>query len=159
MKKNLSGLLLLAFFLAGTFILPAFANEPITAAPPAISNNSPDVFGLTLLKSGEVRVKAGKVFTEGYDEGFSLPYVISYPKSLRYPAWAIRQGWHGTTVLALEVLPTGAVGRTMVMKSAGKNILDKAALKAVAGWTFQPAMKNGEPVVSCIQVPVSFELQ
>lgn len=158
MKKNFGALLLSAIFLTGFFILPALANESITAAP-AVSSDSSGAFGLTLLKSGELRVKAGKVFTTGYDEGFSLPHVISYPKSLRYPAWAIRQGWEGTTVLALEILPNGKVGRTMVMKSAGKNILDKAALKAVAGWTFQPAMKNGEPVVSCIQVPVSFELQ
>lgn len=142
------------FAISSTSSAQERAMEPVAAA----GQNASDIFGLTVLGNGELQVNPGKVFTEGYDDGASLPYLISHSKSVEYPAWAVRQGWQGMTTLALEILPNGEVGRTMVMKSAGKNILDKAALKAVKSWKFQPAIKNGKGVVSCIQVPVSFEL-
>lgn len=153
-------------FLASVLTALTVLTQPIFAhdrmAEPVMNNstqNSSGIFGLTVLGSGDLEVKPGKVFTEGFEEGATLPYLTGHTKSIKYPAWAVRQGWEGTTTLALEILPNGNVGRTMVMKSSGRGILDKAALKAVTGWTFQPAMKNGKPIVSCIQVPVSFELK
>ncbi len=159
MKKQF---LFLASVLTALIVLtqPIFAHERM--AEPSMNNsaqNSSDIFGLTVLGSGDLEVKPGKVFTEGFEEGATLPYLIGHAKSIKYPAWAIRQGWQGTTTLALEILPNGEVGRTMVMKSSGRGILDKAAMKAVIDWKFQPAMKNGKGIVSCIQVPVSFELK
>ncbi len=158
MKKKLS---ILTLTFAALFVFSSAAPAQERAAEPMMTSgqNASDVFGLTVLGNGELQVNPGKVFTEGYDDGASLPYLTSHAKSVEYPAWAVRQGWQGMTTLALEILPSGEVGRTMVMKSSGKNILDKAALKAVKSWKFQPAMKNGKGVVSCIQVPVSFELK
>ena len=36
--------------------------------------------------------------------------------------------------------------------------LDRAALAAVRGWTFEPALRDGKPVASTVQVPVDFRL-
>jgi outer membrane biosynthesis protein TonB len=45
-----------------------------------------------------------------------------------------------------------------ITKGLGEG-LDIRALTAVAGWTFKPAMKNGEPVAVLIHVQMDFRLQ
>jgi len=45
-----------------------------------------------------------------------------------------------------------------ITKGLGEG-LDLMALTAVAGWTFKPAMKGGEPVAVLINVEVTFRLQ
>ena len=62
-------------------------------------------------------------------------------------------------MIAVEILTDGSVGRFYVMQSTGHHSLDEAATQAVKSWKFHPAMRNGKPVVECIQVPVVFKLQ
>lgn len=151
------------------FIFTFFAS--ITAAQaveqmalePAMS--SADVYSaesLPLIVSGneELILKAGTVFSEkARPEGMELPYLISNPAPIKYPRWALRQGWQGDISIAVEITPEGNVGRTKVMKSTGYSVLDEAATKAVHTWKFHPAMKNGQAVVTCIQIPVRFQIK
>jgi len=64
----------------------------------------------------------------------------------------------GTTVMLVVVDEKGYPEVLEITKGLGEG-LDLMALTAVAGWTFKPAMKNGEPVAVMINVQVAFRLQ
>ncbi len=116
-------------------------------------------FTLTVTGDGELIPSPGPVFTVGDEEGVILPYLLDHPKRIAYPRWAIRQGWEGNLILAVEILTDGSVGRLQVMKSTGYKLLDKTASKAIQHWKFHPATKDGKPVLTCIQIPVDFKLE
>ena len=137
-------------------------NAGVNAVSVAVSERQPSSNPLSLVVTGDGRlvVKPGPVFTEGgHYEGMILPYLISNPKPIVYPRWAVRQGWQGKLSIALEILANGSVGRTKVMQSTGHRMLDQAGEQAVHGWKFSPAVKNGRPVVTCIQIPIIFQLE
>ncbi len=117
-------------------------------------------FSLTVTGSGEMIPKPGPVsIGRGHYEGVDLPYLISTPKPIQYPRWAMRQGWEGRLEIALEILADGNVGRCQVMKSTGHPLLDEAAAEAVRTWRFAPATKAGQFVLTCIEIPVTFQLE
>ncbi len=162
MKKN-SLCFYALFFLAGFFQPLAVAGESAAVDPlpnalaPASSFSGH--FTLTVTGDGELIPSPGPLFTEGNEEGVALPYLLDHSKKIAYPRWAIRQGWEGNLILAVEILPNGMVGRMKVMKSTGYRLLDKTASKAIQHWKFHPAMKDGEPILTCIQIPVDFKLE
>lgn len=86
----------------------------------------------------------------------ATPDYLSNP-SPDYPAQARRQGWTGTVVLRVQVDAGGGVRDVRLVTSAGHKVLDDAARKAVLGWRFDPAKRNGVPVVSWVDVPIRFE--
>ena len=106
------------------------------------------------------QAKVGQLFTTGYQPSdFSLPALKENPVPIRYPRWAVQEGWQGTFVIAIEVLQSGEVGRWKVMQSTGYSLLDETAAKTIRQWHFHPGIENGQAVVMCIQVPVRFELR
>lgn len=76
-----------------------------------------------------------------------------------YPRVARRRGYEGKTVLRVEVLESGKVGRIEIADSSGFEILDKAALASVRGWTFLPGTRNGKKTKQWVIVPVRFSLR
>ncbi|MBW1770817.1 MAG: energy transducer TonB [Deltaproteobacteria bacterium] len=60
-----------------------------------------------------------------------------------YPSVARRRGYEGRTVLRVEVLESGKVGQIELAASSGFEVLDKAALGSVKGWSFFPGTRNG----------------
>jgi protein TonB len=76
-----------------------------------------------------------------------------------YPSRALREGWEGTTVLRVQVSPTGKPGTIQVQKSSGRSVLDDAALEAVKYWSFTPATQGGNPISGWVTVPIVFKLQ
>ena len=88
----------------------------------------------------------------------ALPVLISMARPIAYPGWARHKGLEGLLVAVFEILEDGSVGQWQIVKSTGDELLDKAAVKAFLTWKFQPAMKNGRPVKSYIQIPINFEL-
>ncbi|WP_025323815.1 TonB family protein [Deferrisoma camini] len=75
-----------------------------------------------------------------------------------YPRLARRRGWQGVVRLRVRVSPDGRVLDASVEQSSGYRVLDRAALEAVRGWRFRPAVRGGEPVASEVVVPVRFSL-
>src|SRR5690606_1541987 len=75
-----------------------------------------------------------------------------------YPDAARRAGAEGTVVLQVEVDANGRPGDITVARRSGSRELDRAAEQAVRSWTFEPAMRDGKPVASTVQVPVDFHL-
>lgn len=162
MKKNLYYFCL---FVIGLLVLSPLGFSRENAGFESLANSIPQAeafsnhFALTVTSDGQFIPTPGPVFTEGDEPGTELPYLVSKPKPISYPRWAVRQEWQGKLILAVEILPNGRVGRMKVMKSTGYRLLDRTATKAIQQWKFHPATKDGNPVLSCIQVPVEFRLQ
>jgi len=76
-----------------------------------------------------------------------------------YPMVARRMGWQGKVVLKVEVLLNGLPGQVLVEQSSGREILDKAALRAVLGWKFVAARQGGKAVTQWFLVPITFTLE
>jgi len=75
-----------------------------------------------------------------------------------YPAVAQRRGLEGTVLLKVHVLANGSADDVQVSKSSGQVILDEAAIKAVLGWTFDPAKRGKTPIDGYVSVPIIFKL-
>ena len=113
-------------------------------------------------KGGEGKVPEGKVGgtgTEGtgtepagptYGPGFAPGPLPVYPKN------ALEENQEGTVTLAVTVSPEGKAASVRVTGSSGSSLLDEAARRAVARWSFSPGMKNGKPVEGMVTVKMRF---
>jgi len=61
--------------------------------------------------------------------------------------------------LRVRVLADGKPDTVELVKSSGKDALDEAAVAAVKRWTFVPAKRGDQAVVSSVIVPVTFKLR
>jgi TonB family protein len=73
-----------------------------------------------------------------------------------YPVDALRERISGTVGLEIVVDETGHVISAQVVQPAGHGF-DEAALAAVKGWTFLPALQNGLPIRATVQLALPFE--
>jgi len=64
-----------------------------------------------------------------------------------YPIRALREGTEGWVVLSFSVLEDGTTADIIVLNASIEGYFGKAAIRAVSGWTYAPATKNGEPVI------------
>ncbi len=127
---------------------------------PKAEQNLPSIpFRTMILESSTLTSEPGSILTRGGNNaGMMLPYLLAVPKPVQYPRWAMTHGWEGEFVIAVEVLIDGTVGRTKTMKSTGHHLLDEVATAAISTWRFHPAMKDGKPIRTCIELPVTFQL-
>ena len=77
----------------------------------------------------------------------------------RYPRIARRKGYEGTVVLEVLVSPEGKVDVCRVLRSSGHSVLDKAAVKAIGNWLFEPGMRGEKKVEMWVKVPIRFDLK
>ncbi|MGB3544540.1 TonB family protein, partial [Rubrivirga sp.] len=77
---------------------------------------------------------------------------------LTYPEMQRRAGVEGQAVIQFVVSTEGRVTDMQVIRSAGNDGLDQAALEAVAASRFEPGMQDGQPVRVRFAVPVAFRL-
>jgi len=75
-----------------------------------------------------------------------------------YPRSARRLGLEGAVLLEVRVSARGTVEGLRVQQSSGYAVLDQAALKAVKGWRFRPALAGAVPIPWTVEVPVRFTL-
>jgi len=76
-----------------------------------------------------------------------------------YPRIARQLGLEGRVVLLVLVTSAGRAKNVSVLKTSGAEILDDAAISAVAQWTFAPATIREIGVESTILVPIRFRLE
>lgn len=86
--------------------------------------------------------------------GVTAPKLIEHGE-VAYPPSAERDGADAKVVLFVTVERDGSIGETTVAESGG-DAFDRAALEAVKGWRFEPAMRAGTPVRARIRVPIQF---
>lgn len=79
-------------------------------------------------------------------------------KAPLYPTLSRRLKEQGTVYLQVLVLKNGKVGQLKLKQSSGFARLDQSALNAVRGWTYQPALKLGQPIDYWFVQPVVFNL-
>jgi TonB family protein len=80
-------------------------------------------------------------------------------KPPRYPAEALRQREQGEVVTKVHVGTDGEVLEAGLLSSSGSQLLDEAALAAVAEAHFHPARRSGRAVASWVAVPYRFSLE
>ena len=76
----------------------------------------------------------------------------SYPESSRLAHE------EGVVTLLVDVGNSGNPTSVRLRESSGYSGLDQAAVRAVRGWKFRPAMMGGMAVASSVSIPVRFEI-
>lgn len=84
--------------------------------------------------------------------------LIRQPRPV-YPAELQAAGVEGTVMLQAIVGKDGSVVSLKVIKSAGNQALDDAAVTSVKQWRYQPTLLNGEPVETMTTISVGFQLE
>ncbi len=79
--------------------------------------------------------------------------------SPKYPEIARRRGYEGEVLLSVGVAADGTVTTLKVKQTSGHPVLDRAAMRAVAVWEFEPAQRMGIPVPLTVDIPVRFVLR
>lgn len=123
----------------------------------------PTPIGETTPEPSESPVSAAPAPRETMPERATPPAVTRDARPLtqtppEYPAAALRSGIEGTVLVLVEVGADGVPTDVSIARRSSSRDLDRAALQAVRGWTFQPAMRDGEAVASSVQVPVDFRV-
>lgn len=75
-----------------------------------------------------------------------------------YPAAAKDQKLEGYVRVAYDVSADGSVTKVRVVDSDPPGVFDEAAVAAVRGWRFHPAISDGKPVVKELVSRVNFKL-
>ena len=83
------------------------------------------------------------------------PPVVTDQVPPDYPATMHRANLDGKALVALIVLPDGKPDQVQLVE-ATHPLFAEAAVEAVRHWRFKPAMKNGVPVASSMQLPIEF---
>jgi protein TonB len=76
-----------------------------------------------------------------------------------YPRLARRRAYQGTVVLEVLVDQEGRVVDLRVFASSGHQVLDRAAMKSVKTWLFEPGMRGDERVAMWVRIPIRFQLK
>ena len=160
MKKIMT---LAALFVLTLSSVNSYAELATSAPEPFAGLQTPasfdkDIFQLIVTSNGKFMATSGKLFSVGDETGVTLATLETLQPSLTYPEWALQQKWQGEMVLAIEILEDGSVGRTFVMKSTGNTELDQQVTNTLSQWKFNPAQKEGKPLLSCVQIPVKFQV-
>ena len=88
--------------------------------------------------------------------GSREPRAVSAPAP-DYPASALRAGASGEVLLRIEVGPDGRPGEVSVVSGSRNRALDRAAVRAVRRWRFEPAMRDGVAVAGTVQQTIRFD--
>lgn len=113
---------------------------------------------------GAASGRAGKLAGSGSGHGGGGGGTYMAPSYLRnpapaYPREARMAHREGTVVLDVTVSADGRPEDVEVARSSGDPEMDRAAVAAVARWSFHPAMAGGQAVAARVEVPVRFRLK
>lgn len=83
----------------------------------------------------------------------------SIQKALKYPEIARKAGIEGRVIIQVLVSEKGKVIKTRIIKSLGHSGCDEAAVKAIRGVKWKPALQRDKPVKVWVAIPVIFRLK
>ena len=90
------------------------------------------------------------------EPGVMAPRVL-YKVDPKYTQDARAAKIQGTVVMSVEVHPDGKAHNLQIEQALDPG-LDQSALNAISAWRFQPATKNGKPIVVKATIEVNFKL-
>jgi periplasmic protein TonB len=76
-----------------------------------------------------------------------------------YPARALRSGIEGVVTVEFTIAIDGSVKDPVIVKAKPPKIFNKAVMKSIAKWKFDPDMIDGKPVEKRARQDVKFKLQ
>jgi len=137
---------------------PAVRSPPVPHAVPVTVSTTegrieaPPISPPTLLPAGDM---------PGNDVAAPVEASLAYLSApLEFPRRALTHRMQGTVLLRVLVDETGKPVEANVEQGSGYALLDRSAREQVlAGWRFQPAVVNGQPVRAWARVPVTFSLR
>lgn len=136
--------------------------KPTPAKPLPVAEASPKAVSAAEPVAEVAKNEAVAETPKPEPEPQATPPVASANRALNkaplYPNLSRRLKEQGTVYLHVLVLKNGKVGQLKLKQSSGFARLDQSALNAVRGWTYQPAMKLGQPINFWFVQPVVFNL-
>lgn len=94
--------------------------------------------------------------TEKYDMQNYTPPSLKYRPRLLYPSIAQENAYTGNPKVIISISKAGTVVKTDLINSSGYEILDNAALAFCSDLIFNPAVRNGQPVISKMAWEIKF---
>jgi protein TonB len=82
--------------------------------------------------------------------------IVRVPPS--YPSRAAEKGLEGFVVVRFTVTKSGSVSGVHVVEAEPPNVFNKAAIKAVKKWKYNPCKRGGQVEEVNLEVVLSFEL-
>lgn len=76
-----------------------------------------------------------------------------------YPARALRSGIEGVVTVEFTIATDGSVKDPVVIKAKPAGLFNRAVLKSIAKWKFNPDIIDGKPVEKRARQDVKFKLQ
>ncbi|WP_181902132.1 energy transducer TonB [Thalassotalea euphylliae] len=77
----------------------------------------------------------------------------------KFPVNEAKKGVDGWVRLSFIVEPDGTTSNVVILESTGRKGFERAALKALKQWQYEPAMENGKPIQQCKnRVQLSFSM-
>jgi periplasmic protein TonB len=80
-------------------------------------------------------------------------------EAVKYPPTARRRGLTGTVQIEIDIQPSGAISRVVVVSSSSHRVLDDAAIEAIQDVGRLPFPAHVRPQLLRVRLPVVFELQ
>lgn len=76
----------------------------------------------------------------------------------QYPSIAARRRDEGWVEVEFTVMPDGSIANIRVVDSQPPRIFDRAAMDSVQRWTFNPALRDGQPVQATLRRRIEFKM-
>ncbi len=95
-------------------------------------------------------------FSMASADGDAVPMVRVPPQ---YPERALQRGIEGRVLIEFTITKSGAVKDAKVVAAEPSSIFNKAAIKAVLQWKYNPKIVNGKPVEQVgVRIAIPFRL-
>lgn len=132
-------------------------DRPALPAVPGSGNDSCGDCSASLIAASSI--VAARAVTGGGEIGPTIPAIITLSSKPTYPRYSRLHMEEGTTVLSVEILPDGQLGKVEVVRSSGHRRLDRAAVEGMQKAELVPALKNGRKVASVKRISIRFDLE
>jgi len=124
-------------------------------------NESVTKLFVTALVTGlfSIAASAADLGYVGEDET-EISLTRNYSKQPTFPRKALRMGTEGYVIVEFDVDTDGAVLDPYVVESTPQGVFERASIKAIRSWVYQPPNHNGQSVkANNVQVKLTFAFQ
>lgn len=92
----------------------------------------------------DAEVEEGSITVNG--EMLEVEVTSTYSPQPSYPRSALRQGIEGYVIIEFDVSPNGEVLDPFVVETDQPGLFERAALRSIRRWAFEPYVHEGMPV-------------